>query len=93
MGRSLSITFTVEMTTCNPDGRLSVGTPSEWRTRARRGVSSHGAPSVENLVRYIRAFEGSTAKGGCNAHLGLQKVLTAKIVRQSCRVVVVEYKG
>jgi len=92
MGRSIAITYTVEMVTRNEAGQQFRHTPSEWRVRARYGnLPGHGKPTLENLTTYVTAFEVSTRANGCNAHLGVQKVLSARIIDQRVRSVVATY--
>lgn len=50
-----------------------------------------GRPSEERLATYIADFEKSCAPGGCNAHLGVQTVKSARIFRQSTGDVVATY--
>lgn len=72
MGKSSSVRFVVTM-------KLAEGaaTPSEWKSKYA------GPPSDANLRKHIEVFEKSCEKGGCNAHLGPTKVLSAKIVEQA----------
>lgn len=71
-----------------------VTTPSAWRIKAtgcNGCIPGHGKPTADNLKAYVTTFEASTQSGGCNAHLGVTKVLSARIVRQSTRDIVAAY--
>ena len=76
-----------------------VQTPSEWRARKRAAavpggfMPAHGTPNAKNLAAYVAKFEASTAPGGVNAHLGVTKVLSAKIVRQADHEILATYAG
>jgi hypothetical protein len=91
MGQSIAVTYTVELVTRGESGRRFLCTPAEWRVKARNRVPGYGRPTVANLENYISTFEGSTQAGGCNAHLGAQKVVSAKIVDQRTKGVVASY--
>jgi hypothetical protein len=70
MGRSRTIPLLV---TCTVDkGNWSA---AEWRTK------ESGKPTKANLEKWVAAVEESCATG-VNKHIGLTKILTAKIVRQ-----------
>lgn len=60
-------------------------TPSGWDCRR------DGRPSADALARYVRSLEASTEPGGCNSHLGLMKIATARIVHQGTGDVVARY--
>lgn len=87
MGRSRSIKYVVRL----EFGTNTFNTPAEWRTRARNNVPSHGKPNAANLAKYVHGFEASTQPGGVNAHLGVQKVTSARVIDQETRTVVAEY--
>lgn len=68
MGRSVKSKYAVRMTVAG----FGI-TPACWNSQQA------GRPTAENLRRYVAAFEASTEPGGCNAHLGVTKVLEADI--------------
>lgn len=88
MGRSIAIKFTVQLFVPGV-----YQTPSEWRTRSRLDgrLPAHGKPTTANLAAYVRKFEDSTRSGGCNEHLGFQKVARAEIIDQELSKVVATY--
>lgn len=75
MGRSRVINTTIKITTS--DGATS--TACEWYTRGRNGRPADGKPTVENITRWVEAYEASLRAGGSNAHLGIHSVVTAVI--------------
>jgi hypothetical protein len=48
-------------------------TPMAWTVR------EDGPATVAGLSRWIEAFEASTAQGGANAHLGVERITSARI--------------
>lgn len=46
-------------------------TIAAWGVRGKYGVRGYGAPTTNNLRKYVEAFNKSTLPGGSNAHLGL----------------------
>jgi hypothetical protein len=74
-------------------GKTYTCTPAEWRTRTRGRFEGLGKPTTENLAKYVAAFEASTQDKGCNAHLGVQKVIQASILDQDTWVVVATFSS
>ena len=64
-----------------------VYTPWEWRVRARFSIPGFGKPNIENLKKWIFAFEKSTVDGP-NKHLGEDKVVNANIYDAQGKIVV-----
>lgn len=91
MGHSIAIAFTVDMTTRGGSGKLYECTPAQWRVKSRTNAPGYGKPNAANLAAYVARFEESTLAGGCNAHLGVQVVVSAKIVDQRSRDSVASY--
>jgi len=89
-GRSTAIKYTVQIVVPGTHN-----TASEWRPRSRLNgnVPGHGAPTAENLAKYVRGFEESTLAGGCNAHVGATKVASARIVNQETKQVLATYSA
>ena len=55
-------------------------TPMEWRLRAQFGIPGYGKPTVANIDKWVTALEDSMKPGGCNAHIGFDPVVEARIV-------------
>lgn len=66
-------------------------TPMAWRVKREGQVPGYGKPTDENLRKEVLGFENSCEPGGPNAHLGLMKVRSAKIVHQFTGDVVATY--
>ncbi len=66
---------------------------AEWRCRRRGTLIPHGKPTAENLRVYCAVFEESTKPGGCNAHIGPHRIVTAEIVDQRTGSVVATYQA
>lgn len=81
MKKSTTPAFRIEWTVAG-----SYYTPTAWPTK------HVGQPSNKTLAKHIAHFEGSCHPGGCNAHLGIQMVLEAQVIRQSNGEVVATYK-
>lgn len=80
MGRSTTPTHAVRMVV--PGFAYS---PAAWPTK------HHGRPTDATLAEYVTEFEASCAPGGCNAHLGPQRVTRASVIRQSTGALVASY--
>ena len=85
MGTSRTPAYRMELAVDN--GRV---TPFGWDVGGKYGK---GKANAENLKKYVEAFEASTQPGGCNSHLGVTRVLTAQIVKQSTGDTVATYKA
>lgn len=72
MGRSTTPTYRLHLTVA---GRFTYS-PQAWNSKA------YGRPSATTLATQVAAFEASTRPGGCNAHLGAETVLRARVVHQ-----------
>lgn len=59
-------------------------TPCAWRR-------PDGRPTAANLERHVRGFEESTLPGGVNAHCGITRVGSARLVRQADGEVMATY--
>lgn len=81
MGTSRLVTYTVQYTF---DDKTTGSTPCEWK------VKYQGRPTVENLKKDMAHFEASCLPGGCNAHLGQLKVVSAFIRDQRNGKIVAE---
>lgn len=89
MGRITTPPYRIEIK-CS-DSRYSF-TPMAWRVRSNNaGIRADGKPTVANLDKWVTAYEDSLRPGGCNAHLGIHSVVSAKIIRQSDNEVVAEW--
>jgi hypothetical protein len=78
MGRSRMVIYSLRIVTSDN----TVSTPMEWRVGARHGIPGYGKPTTENIDKWVTAYEESLKSGGCNAHLGIHSVVSAKIVDQ-----------
>ena len=92
MGRSRFIPYLVYISTVLSRAGRVAHTPMEWKIRAQYGIPGYGQPTMENLDRWVMAFEDATKPGGCNAHCGYDPIVEAKIVRQSTGEVLVDWK-
>lgn len=88
MGKTRSIRFIVQYTV----GR-GFWTPSEWRVRARGVVPGMGRPTLVNLKKQVTLAEASTQPGGVNAHLGITKITSAKIIDQDSGETLATYQA
>lgn len=86
MGRSRLIPYTVEVTTDK-----GLWTPSEWRTRRDGQIPADGKPTTENLKNWAMGYEKSTHPSGCNSHLGVTHILTARIRDQRTGEILATY--
>lgn len=72
MGRSVTPKYVLKIETyLSRIGRVS-STPCAWR-------KEYGRPTPENIDKYVTKFEESCKPGGCNAHLGIDPVISAEI--------------
>lgn len=78
MGRTSTPTYVVEIEM--PGYRYA---PAAWRVSSAVNAPGYGKPTDANLARYVEKFEESTRPGGVNAHLGFQRVTTARIRRNT----------
>jgi hypothetical protein len=92
MGTSRIVPVLVTFTEITKDGPRQ-STPMEWRTKSATNRPGYGKPTAENLKAFVERFEASTKPGGCNDHLGLSIVTSAKIVRQATKEVLATYTG
>lgn len=76
MGNSRLIRFLIKIETVLSRQGKSFYHPFEWR------VKDSGKPTESNLDEWVRVFENSCLPGGCNQHLGVDPVLSAKIIDQ-----------
>ena len=86
MGTSRLIPYVMIVTTDNGHW-----TNSEWRMRAQGRVPAHGKATTENLKKHCLFVEESTHPGGCNAHLGVTHILTARIKDQRTGEILATY--
>ncbi len=89
MGRTVTPKYRVEMIMSN--GTKEYSNATAWDVTSRGMIKGKGKPTVENLIKEIRAFEASTAPDGVNKHLGLMKVTIAHIVHQKSGAIMAEY--
>jgi hypothetical protein len=80
MGRSTTPTYAVYMHV--PGFHY---TPEAWPTK------HYGRPTAAALAKFVEDFERSTQDGGCNQHLGVQRVARAHVARQSTGATVASY--
>lgn len=86
MSRSRTIRYTIHTTgTFNGASNLVV-TPMEWVSK------NYGKPTNENLATTVKGYEDSTVTG-YNKHLGIWKILEAKIVDNMTGKTIATYKG
>jgi hypothetical protein len=85
MGKSYTPKYLVRLETfLSRAGRVS-SAPFEYR------VKDAGRPNVANLAKFVEVFENSCKPGGCNAHLGIDPVLSAVIYENVGKRVVAEW--
>ena len=68
MGRTVTSKYAISITVPGYSYSLAA-----WR------CNQSGRPTAANLAAYVEAFEASTRPGGCNAHLGAQRVTRAHV--------------
>lgn len=91
MGRSRAWTYVLRIVESE-----RISTPMEWRVGKRYSVPGYGKPTVENLAKWVAAYEKSLLPGGVNQHLSygankIDKVLSASITNQRTGEVVAEW--
>lgn len=85
MGRSITPTFRLEGTAVgDADGRR-FPILQAWETKYA------GRPSDATLAAHVKVAEAATLPGGVNAHLGAERITTARVVRQSTGEVVATF--
>jgi hypothetical protein len=90
MGTSRTVRFTVHYSVDH-----GVWTPGEWRMRPRFNgqAPAHGQATPENLKKHVEHVEASTQPGGVNAHIGVTKILSARIVDNFTGETLATYKA
>ncbi len=79
MGKSRTFTYRLEFV-CVSRAHY---TPQEWRVRSHRLYGpGFGAPTTENIDKWVTGFENSMKPGGANAHLGMDQVTHAQVIDQ-----------
>ena len=70
MGRSTTPRYIVQLVEVAPPG-LTAGThtPYTWHVKSRTNVTGYGAPTDDNLTKYVMEYAKSLKLGGVNAHL------------------------
>ena len=82
MGRTLTAKYQIRLNTVGP-----ALMPMSWNCRTT------GRPTEANIRKFVKGWEDSTLPGGVNAHLGVDVVLSAKILlNDGSGTVVAEYK-
>lgn len=85
--RSTTPTYRVETRVVDlATGKRVHYTPAAWDSK------QSGRPTDANLATWCTGFEASTQPGGCNAHLGIQLIASAQVVRQATGTVVASYQ-
>jgi len=69
----------------------SYWTPHEWYARKRNQRPGDGKPTTANIANHVAYWEASTLPGGCNAHIGKSKILSAYVVDQMSGMVVAQW--
>lgn len=82
---SITPTFRIEYVSIRLSDGMRFNQQQAWPTKYA------GRPSDENLAKFVKVHEDSTAPGGINAHLGQEQIRSAKVIRQSNDVVVAEF--
>lgn len=72
MGRSVTPKYVFEIETFLSRAGKVRHTSMIWR-------KEYGRPTVANLDKWVTSYEESCKPGGCNAHLGVDPVVSAKI--------------
>ena len=93
MGGSRLVRYRIEVDVGH--GRSDTG--GEWRTRSRYGAPGYGAPTNQNLAKWVKGMEQSARPGGVNAHLSKPHepywINSARIVDQLTGRTVATYRG
>jgi hypothetical protein len=74
MGRSTTPTYAFRIETfLSLSGKVS-HTSMAWK-------KEYGKPTTANIDKWVTAYEESCKPGGCNAHLGIDPVVSVEIKR------------
>lgn len=88
MGKTRMFTYRLEIRCVS----RNIYTPMEWRVKGSRlSGPGYGKATIENLDKWVTAFEESMVSGP-NKHLGIDQVVSAWVVDQRTGEVVAEWR-